>query len=128
MRVDETIVTALTIYGLPIGAITVVMRDTGPGCGLLIVECNNRAWSARWKAMGTHLVGQFVIACDAGYIASELLGPWHADDAVHVLRIVRAVQAGLQIALVTPLAEATHAGPFSPSDLMTLGPHGGEQL
>lgn len=79
MNLTATKLTKLVIANVPaLDPIHVYAEDIEPSRGSLLVRFD-RAWYAYWGAMGTQKDGtpttvrQFVLACDAGYIASNLV-------------------------------------------------------
>lgn len=92
--------------------VTVIMRDTEPGKGKLIIECYSRAWSCYWGGMmADHkpcTVGRFVISSvDAAYIVNclvrglgevRLKSKEKVDDR-YLARIVDAVRDALRVRL-----------------------------
>ncbi len=79
--------------------ITVFLQDLEPGKGRMIVECWCTSWAAYWGAMGSDTVREFVLDCDADYIANRM----HPQDrrplkrdAIYLLRIIKAVQEAMR--------------------------------
>lgn len=100
MTTTETKLDALVIEGAPaLDPITVVFHDTGPSSGGIIVQCYGKAWSAYWGGMGGKPVRDFIISCDADYLASKL---WPRDQKLtlageaYLTRIATAIIASLR--------------------------------
>lgn len=53
--------------------INVFVQDYQLGRGRIVVTCYGQAWCGFWGAMGGRTVMEFVAACDAEYVASNML-------------------------------------------------------
>ena len=100
MNVTHSTVRLLEISGAPaLDPIRVLLQDTQPGAGRLIIECYGRAWSAYWGAIGRETIAGFVAGCsrDPEYIVRALCSGTRSSkhDDAYLLRIVKAVQAAL---------------------------------
>jgi len=61
-----------TIFDAPkLDPITVVLQDTGPNRGRVIIECYGSAWAAGWGAMGG-TIRDFMLSINSGYLATKL--------------------------------------------------------
>lgn len=52
--------------------ITVVLEDTGPSAGRIILRCYNQAWTAYWSGMGNRTIAEFFASCDKHYLVQRL--------------------------------------------------------
>ncbi len=57
--------------------INVFVQDYELGRGRIVVTCYGQAWCGFWGAMGDRTVMQFVAACDADYVAGNMLSGRH---------------------------------------------------
>ena len=57
--------------------INVFVQDYELGRGRIVVTCYGQAWCGFWGAMGERTVMQFVAACDADYVAGNMLSGRH---------------------------------------------------
>ncbi|WP_099484453.1 hypothetical protein [Stenotrophomonas maltophilia] len=57
--------------------INVLVQDYELGRGRIVVTCYGQAWCGFWGAMGDRTVMQFVSACDADYVAGNMLSGRH---------------------------------------------------
>jgi len=108
MKITTTKVTMMTITDVPpnvpncgvLDPIRVITEDYGPGQGRIIVSCYDAAWTAYWGAMGNNTVRQFVMKCDTGYIADNLIRSMEtAKGAIRLAyleRIAGAIQAAFR--------------------------------
>ncbi|MDD5391165.1 MAG: hypothetical protein PHD37_17650 [Gallionellaceae bacterium] len=98
MRVEIIDNTAFTIFEAPkLDPITVVLQDIAPKQGRMIIECYGCAWSAYWGGMGNTNIREFILACNAEYIAGKMERPRELkSDKAYLLRIVQAVQHALR--------------------------------
>lgn len=73
MQIERTIVTKLTISGVPrLDPISVFLEDIAPRRGKIIIECFGKSWSSYWGGMGDRNIAQFFCACDEHYLAKNL--------------------------------------------------------
>ena len=71
-------VTALQICVPTLDPITLIIQDTAPGVGSLIVQCYDTAWCAWWGGMGEgKSVAMFLGGVDAYYLAGCLIRSAH---------------------------------------------------
>ncbi|HHA2690843.1 TPA: hypothetical protein ACOEPG_002822 [Stenotrophomonas maltophilia] len=63
--------------------INVFVQDYELGRGRIVVTCYGRAWCGFWGAMGDRTVMQFVAACDADYVAGNMLSGRHEHVKKH---------------------------------------------
>lgn len=63
--------------------INVFVQDYELGRGRIVVTCYGQAWCGFWGAMGDSTVMQFVAACDADYVAGNLLSGRHEHVKKH---------------------------------------------
>lgn len=98
MKVEEIIVTAIEIKDVPgLDPVRVLLHDMGAGRGRIIIGCYGRAWENYWDAMGCERLMDFLVECDADYIADKLTGMRQTKrEQAYLLRIVKAVQEGLR--------------------------------
>ena len=80
-------------------AIRVIVQDTSPGAGRIIIECFGEAWAAYWPAMGSRSVAEFFIQCDNYYLLNNLKRAGvrvnrRKDD--YLLRVIVAVRDALR--------------------------------
>ncbi|CAM4171005.1 hypothetical protein CR156_17260 [Stenotrophomonas lactitubi] len=77
--------------------INVFVQDYELGRGRIVVTCYGQAWCGFWGAMGERTVMQFVAACDADYVAGNMLSGRHEHvkkhERVYVERIAAEVIA-----------------------------------
>ncbi|MCW2066888.1 UNVERIFIED_ORG: Lar family restriction alleviation protein [Stenotrophomonas maltophilia] len=77
--------------------INVFVQDYELGRGRIVVICYGQAWCGFWGAMGDRTVMQFVAACDADYVAGNMLSGRHEHvkkhERVYVERIATEVIA-----------------------------------
>ncbi|MGE8235092.1 MAG: hypothetical protein ACN6PQ_02350 [Stenotrophomonas indicatrix] len=77
--------------------INVFVQDYELGRGRIVVTCYGQAWCGFWGAMGDRTVMQFVAACDADYVAGNMLSGRHEHvkkhERVYVERIAAEVIA-----------------------------------
>ncbi|MBO8044498.1 hypothetical protein J6396_43290, partial [Pseudomonas aeruginosa] len=62
-----------------------------PGRGRIVVTCYRQAWCGFWSAMGDRTVMQFVAACDAAYVARNMLSGRHEHVKRHELTYVERI-------------------------------------
>lgn len=99
MRIEKIeVAAAFTIFeAKALDPITVVLQDIAPGKGRLIIECYGEAWSGYWGAMGDCCIDDFLLSCDAEYIANRMARAKESkSDKAYRLRIVMAVQESLR--------------------------------
>ncbi|HEL4242661.1 TPA: hypothetical protein UM790_000164 [Stenotrophomonas maltophilia] len=63
--------------------INVFVQDYELGRGRIVVTCYGQAWCGFWGAMGDRTVMQFVAACDADYVAGNMLSGRHEHVKKH---------------------------------------------
>lgn len=63
--------------------INVFVQDYELGRGRIVVTCYGQAWCGFWGAMGERTVMQFVAACDADYVAGNMLSGRHEHVKKH---------------------------------------------
>ena len=63
--------------------INVFVQDYELGRGRIVVTCYGQAWCGFWGAMGDRTVMQFVAACDADYVAGNMLSGRHEHVRKH---------------------------------------------
>lgn len=63
--------------------INVFVQDYELGRGRIVVTCCGQAWCGFWGAMGDRTVMQFVAACDADYVAGNMLSGRHEHVRKH---------------------------------------------
>lgn len=63
--------------------INVFVKDYELGRGRIVVTCYGQAWCGFWGAMGDRTVMQFVAACDADYVAGNMLSGRHEHVKKH---------------------------------------------
>lgn len=63
--------------------INVFVQDYELGRGRIVVTCYGQAWCGFWGAMGLRTVMQFVAACDADYVAGNMLSGRHEHVKKH---------------------------------------------
>lgn len=94
-------VQAMRIFDAPkLDPIFVVLHDTGPGTGRLLVECYSTAWATYWGGMGDLRLREFITCCDPDYLANRLFPAKQRRtkaDYDYLTRIVHAVQAALRV-------------------------------
>jgi hypothetical protein len=104
MRTEQINVEAFTIHDAKaLDPIRVIMQDIGPRQGRLIVECFGQAWSAYWGGMGDRTLREFLISCNASYIANKLTPPYRLkkSDEAYLMRVVEAVHMALCMEVVS---------------------------
>lgn len=95
--------------------ITVYVDEFRPGASRMTVQCYAQAWTAYWGSHGHNPLEEFVISCNAGYIADGL--KWGNNGLMlkrmeklqyqYLVRIVQAIQECFRQALKAELnAEA----------------------
>lgn len=52
--------------------VRVILHDTAPRQGRVIIECYGESWSAFWGGMGDRKVADFFTSCDNHYLAKKL--------------------------------------------------------
>jgi hypothetical protein len=79
--------------------IRVITENLEPGKGRIIIVCFNAAWVGYWGAMGGQTVEQFVLSCDAEYLAGNIgcavSLQKSESNAAYLVKIITAVQAAL---------------------------------
>lgn len=105
MKVEQKQVTQLTISdATDLDPISVVIEDSAPGHGQIIITCYGRSWTAYWGGMSGDTLAQFFIRVSAGYIVpclvrgmARTLRSDEKREEAYLLRIVEAVQAALRL-------------------------------
>lgn len=98
MRLEDKTVEAFMIHDAPaLDPITVILQDIGPRQGKLIIECYGQAWAAFWGGMGNNTLREFLIGCNASYIANKMSPPYRTTKAqdAYLMRVVEAVHMAL---------------------------------
>lgn len=90
------LVTDDLLHSHRVDPVRIICENLEPGKGRIILVCYDSAWVGYWGAMGGRTVEEFVISCDACYIASNLMcsghlrqGPMHHT---YLERVIRAAQ------------------------------------
>jgi len=101
MKITPKNVEMLVIGDLPrLDPVRVVLENFEPGKGRIIIVCYDAAWVGYWGAMGGRSVQDFLITCDAEYLASNLsCNPILSRAERHktyLVRIVAVVQEALR--------------------------------
>ncbi|HDS1582001.1 TPA: hypothetical protein QEL15_004117 [Stenotrophomonas maltophilia] len=73
--------------------INVFVQDYELGRGRIVVTCYGQAWCGFWGAMGDRTVMQFVAACDADYVAGNMLSGRHEHVKKHERTYVERIAA-----------------------------------
>lgn len=85
--------------------INVFVQNYALGRGRIVVTCYGQAWCGFWGAMGNRTVMQFVAACDADYVAGNMLsgrqGHVKKNERTYVGRIATEVIAEFRALLAT---------------------------
>ena len=115
MKLSNKTLTQLTITDAPsppgtgaLDPIRVIFDDFERGKGSMLVSCFDAAWYAYWGAMGDNDVRTFVMGCEPGYLANNLIRSaatrQGATNHAYLVRISTAVQAALrqQLPVKTP--------------------------
>ena len=112
MKLSNKTLTQLTITDAPsqpntgaLDPIRVIFDDFERGRGSMLVSCFDAAWYAYWGAMGDTDVRTFVLGCDPGYLADNLIRSGStrqgATHRAYLVRIATTVQSALRQQLPT---------------------------
>jgi len=116
MKLTTTKVTMLTITDVApdvpnrgaLDPIRVITEDIEPGKGRIIVSCYDAAWTAYWGAMGNNTVRQFVMGCDAGYIADNLIRSMETAKGEQRLAYLERIAGAIKAAFRAQEPRVTH--------------------
>lgn len=89
--------------------INVFVQDYELGRGRIVVTCYGQAWCGFWGAMGERTVMQFVAACDADYVAGNMLSGRHEHVKKHERAYVERIATEV-IAEFRALIDSQEAG------------------
>ena len=73
MKIKTSQVTKLMLTELDaLDPVTVIIEDFEKHRGKIIIECYGEAWAAFFGSMGCDSIVEFVLSCDADYLAEKL--------------------------------------------------------
>jgi hypothetical protein len=73
MKIEQSLVTKITISETDLDPIHVILEDFDPGKGKITITCFDECWTNYWGAMGAgRTIQSFFITCDEHYLAGKL--------------------------------------------------------